>query len=165
MTQVRHKTGSLFEAPTGSILVHACNSYGVWGSGIAVEFRKRFPKSHKEYRDYCEHHDSKVSGTTFLTSENVGCLITSGGFAKSLDERPAIIGNTILALKDLFKAYLDTDVPIEIHSNRFNSGLFNVPWEHTETALKGVLLDFPKVTWIVWTPPSIPECDLTEPVV
>lgn len=44
--------GSLFDAPTPSI-GQGVNIRGVMGSGIAVEFRRRFPDMYEEYRELC----------------------------------------------------------------------------------------------------------------
>ncbi|KAK4904538.1 ADP-ribose 1''-phosphate phosphatase, partial [Elasticomyces elasticus] len=38
---VHESPGSLFDSPDGSALIHACNCMGVWGSGIANDFRER----------------------------------------------------------------------------------------------------------------------------
>jgi hypothetical protein len=32
---IKYHKMSLFDVPTGSVLVHAVNNQGVWGSGIA----------------------------------------------------------------------------------------------------------------------------------
>jgi len=131
---------SLFEAPRGSILAHACNAQGVWGRGIAVEFKKRFPKAFKEYAYYCTWHPidvGPIDGTTCLTPEEngyrVACMITSRGYGKNTDEPDDIIVNTMSALQDLLELNKD-DEPI--YSNKFNSGFFNVPWKETEKVLK-----------------------------
>jgi ADP-ribose 1''-phosphate phosphatase len=147
---IQYKKGSLFDAPKGSLLVHSCNARGVWGSGIAAEFKRRFPKSFEEYQKYCSVSRG-TTGVSFVTSENVGCLFTSNSFGMEVDAPPTIIGNTMLALRDLFK---HNHLPQEVHSNKFNSGLFNVPWEYTEAVLRGTLGSFPEVevTWTVWDP-------------
>ncbi|KAJ6031700.1 hypothetical protein N7540_002432 [Penicillium herquei] len=51
--RVREQSGSIFDAPEGSALMHACSARGAWGKGIALEFRKKFPKQYEEYRTHC----------------------------------------------------------------------------------------------------------------
>jgi ADP-ribose 1''-phosphate phosphatase len=147
-----YKLGGLFDAPKETILVHACNTYGVWGSGIARVFKEKYPASFKEYHTFCKTQPGRVAGMSYLTNEGVGCLMTSTGYADTLDEEAAILGNTLMALEDLFRAYIPEDRPVEIASNRFNAGLFNVPWERTEKILKAELLSHPNVTWTVYIP-------------
>jgi len=36
--------GNLLTAPHGAILVHACNTLGSWGAGIALAFRGKYPE-------------------------------------------------------------------------------------------------------------------------
>lgn len=145
-----YKKGSLFDAPKGSILVHACNAQGVWGSGIAKEFKERFPKSFEEYNRFCDILEPKyANGRGFICSKensyNVGCLITSENYGSLVDSPDIILYNTASALEDLF---INNNFK-EYHSNKFNSGLFNVPWEDTEALLKK-LCDNWKIDWYIW---------------
>ncbi|KAJ5226451.1 ADP-ribose 1''-phosphate phosphatase [Penicillium chermesinum] len=47
------RAGSLFDAPAGSGLIHACNSEGSWGAGIARAFKLKYPAAYKAYRNHC----------------------------------------------------------------------------------------------------------------
>lgn len=146
MGSVTYKKMSLFDAPKGTILAHGCNAQGVWGSGIAVPFKKNFPNAYKEYHDYCQHGLIKdpehgATGTTILTSpENghrVACLITSCNFGAKKDSRAIIVMQTIIAIKDLMSYLNSYELLTEpIYCNKFNSGFFDVPWPMTEKVLK-----------------------------
>jgi ADP-ribose 1''-phosphate phosphatase len=153
MSSLIIKKMDLFEAPKGSILVHACNAQGVWGSGIAVGFRERFPDAYEAYSKYCK--DFGFIGTAPLFQDRgyfIGCLITSSGYAGTLDEKDVILVNTTLALNQLCAdehwAHFGKR---QIYSNKFNSGLFKVPWRETERILK-VLVDRYDLTWTVCDP-------------
>jgi ADP-ribose 1''-phosphate phosphatase len=131
----------LFDAPRGSVLVHACNAMGVWGSGIAAEFRKRFPKGDALYRNYClTNKPPDILGSTLMTNEEnylIANLITSSGYGRNVDKEDEILVHTALAISDLVEClsqYLDDG--ILVYSNKFNSGLFNVPWHKTEYILE-----------------------------
>lgn len=138
---------SLFEAPGGSLLVHACNAKGVWGSGIAKEFKERFPTAYKRYNQFCQNKNPLGAGQLFEDNGYfIGCLITSSGFANSLDSKDAILVHTTLALKDLMSFQ-----EMNIYSNKFNSGLFKVPWEETEKILK-VFVERYDLNWTVCDP-------------
>lgn len=147
---------SLFDAPKsihgipGTLLVHACNTEGFWGAGIAKEFKKRFPESFLLYKEFCEA--GIKTGEFEVSSEengyNVGCLFTSSIDSRSPDSPDEIIVNTVLAVDDLLNW---TDKEFIIYSNKFNSGLFNVPWDRTEAVLK-VLTKKYDVNWTVCDP-------------
>jgi ADP-ribose 1''-phosphate phosphatase len=154
---IYHK-GSLFDAPKNSVLVHACNCQGAWGSGIAREFFKRFPLSFKEYKSHCvmaKLRGQQIQGQSLITVEengqNVGCLFTSRGYAHSLDSKEQILANTEQALEQFYDEWMILGGDREIHSNKFNSGLFRVEWEKTEALLQQ-LVDRTGVTWHVWEP-------------
>lgn len=146
MSKIEYVKGSLFEvAPKGSLLVHACNCQGVWSSGIAKEFKERFPKSFEEYRDYClSDYSENIVGDAIITSENVACLLTSVSYGPNVDLPHKINTHTVYALFDMFNKLIEHGKPefkdITIYSNKFNSGLFNVPWAWTEYNIN-LLLD------------------------
>lgn len=58
----------LFESPLPAI-GHGVNVHGVMGAGIAVGFRKKFPKNYKAYKEACANK-TLVPGSTFAFSEN-----------------------------------------------------------------------------------------------
>lgn len=161
MGTLTYKKMSLFDAPKGSVIAHGCNAQGVWGRGIAVPFKANFPNAFKEYNHACEYGlkinpEHGIVGTTVLTKEEngyrVGCLITSTNFGKKNDKPGTIIVQTILALRDLL-GYLNTyELKTEpIYSNKFNSGLFKVPWGSTEKVIKYFCERY-DINWIVCDP-------------
>lgn len=137
MDNITYINDSLFNAPKGSILIHAVNCRGVWGSGIAKEFAKRFPEEQYIYSTYCAHsRTSDILGTCFSIPAKeyiIGCLFTSKNYGQKVDSPDKILEATKLAIDDLISQNI-TFIPM--HMCKINSGLFNVPWEDTEAILK-----------------------------
>jgi ADP-ribose 1''-phosphate phosphatase len=137
--------GNLFNFLTPEVYAcHACNAQGVWGAGIAKSFREFYPEDYLEYKQFC---NVEVVGTSLITKNNIICMITSCFYdkdRKSLGD--TVLNNTYTALMDL-----ETILPMNsiVYSNKFNSGLFNVPWEMTEYFLKCFLKRRPDVKWTV----------------
>jgi hypothetical protein len=161
MSQITYKKMSLFDAPENSIICHAVNAQGVWGRGIAKEFKKRYQHSYECYHGWCR--DNKVIGTASKSTWSikephwVWWICTSEGFKEETDPKEVIKINTTLALdnmcKQLYYAHPREDYPIiDVYSNKFNSGLFNVPWEESELILKTVLKRHLRIQWIVCDP-------------
>lgn len=51
---VKYEVGDLFDPKWGfDAIGHGVNCKGVMGSGIAVEFKRRYPEMHKEYKWLC----------------------------------------------------------------------------------------------------------------
>lgn len=152
------KKGDLFKkAPEGAYLLHACNAQGVWGSGIAKDFKKHYVESFKEYEAFCDEQlassDSVgASGKCFITSEKVICLVTSFDYGKAKDSVDTIIANTTTAVHSMLQFLTGRGLTeVEIHSPKINSGLFDVPWEDTEATIKSVLSQYSiTVNWTVW---------------
>ncbi len=144
---ITYKKMRLQDAPEDSILLHACNAQGVWGSGIALSLKKLYPKSYLAYNGYCTNFLQAnpyygAVGTALITSREkkhfIGCMITSFGFGGNKDNEDVIIGQTWLALDDFFRQYNYVTNGLHgkpIYCNKFNSGLFAVPWTKTENIL------------------------------
>lgn len=161
-----HKKMSLFDASRGSILVHGCNSQGMWGSGIARPFRDNYPEAFLEYNEFCKYHNDHFGSACGQSGiyegektlkHKVAWIITSHNYGQYKDSPERIKINTTLALAQFCQNvsatyYNDSGNPIEVYSNKFNSGLFNVPWESSELILETVLKRHNNINWIVCDP-------------
>jgi ADP-ribose 1''-phosphate phosphatase len=149
---IKYKKMSLFDSPEGSILAHACNAKGVWGRGIAKEFKDKFPNSFKEYNEFCKNQNT-IGKSLLGSTENgyqVLSIVTSSDYGNHTDEYSEILANTTLALQDFMVrlAHMDAIYLGPIYSNKFNSGLFGVPWEWTEEILKVFIKKY-NLNWTV----------------
>lgn len=61
---IRYVQGDLF-ASQAQVLVNSVNCCGVMGAGIALEFKKRFPKMYRAYRRVCQKGELDI-GRPFL---------------------------------------------------------------------------------------------------
>jgi ADP-ribose 1''-phosphate phosphatase len=101
---ITYISGDLFAAPEGSILVHACNTKGSWGAGIALEFKNRFPDAYQQYRAHCLEHKDLLVGTCLVIPGgdwSIACLFTSKAYGRAKDKPPQILEATKAALQDL----------------------------------------------------------------
>jgi len=153
MATILNVKGSLFDAPKGSLLIHAVSTKSVWGSGIALQFKAKFPESFEFYQEMCKKEGMFLLGTTIFcppeNDYNVTALVTSLDYGDRKDSMASIIRNTRFALQNLL--WLEKDRPTELHSCKFNSGLFGVPWKETEKVLIDELdkCGYTK-PWTVW---------------
>lgn len=149
--------GDLFaQAPKCCVLVHACNTKGVWGSGIAAAFKVEYPEAYEIYQNTCLEKGDSLLGTCLIipTGErDIACLFTSRGFGKAVDPKDSILASTKTATEDLLVQLKDSDKPIygwyvydffsstyseTVNSSRINAGRFGVPWEETVAVLEEV---------------------------
>ncbi len=155
MKLIAYKKMSLFDAPKGSYLVHACNSQGVWGSGIAATFKEKFPHSFAVYNRACQGNSKFALGKSWSINDVdyvVTCLIVSEGYGKYKSSQEDILKYTEMALHSLLSFVVEWDKSTKvIYSNRFNSGFFGVPWNETEKVLKKVLKQY-NINWVVCDP-------------
>lgn len=137
MSNITYVKGDLFHAPKGSILIHACNTKGVWGGGIAKKFASLFPNSYTAYQAWCYEKGDSLIGQCFIIRNDRGydiaCLFTSKNFGMNVDSSEDILMATRLALADLIGHNKEGK---ELHACKINSGLFKVPWLLTEVLLE-----------------------------
>lgn len=135
---IHYVKDDLFNAPAEHLLVHACNCQGVWGSGIAKEFKNRFPEAFKVYQYACCTRGRNVLGTAIVIDRKVGCLFTSRDYGARVDSQKSILTNTRSAVE----ALVAQSAGLTIAMPKINSGLFNVPWKDTEAILNEFDRDF-----------------------
>lgn len=166
MDNLVYMPGDLFSVPVGSILVHACNCQGTWGKGIAYDFKQRWPSAFRRYREDCVREGEGLRGQArFYTGIDgqghgygsnagmssiyaIGCLFTSVGYGWNVDHPGDILDATASAVEAMVQIAKIQGAPI--HSPKFNSGLFRIPWADTEQRLRTVLQKYPEVKWTIW---------------
>ena len=144
MGKVQTVIGDLFDAPKGSIIGHACNTKGVWGSGIAKEFAKRFPKARDVYAQVCQEKGASLIGTCLLIPAGdytIACLFTSKNYGSFKDTPAKILEHTQTAVADMIAQ--SAGKPINLC--KINSVLFAVPWQDTKKVLNS--FDYPMTVY------------------
>ena len=109
MSKLSYVPGDLFSAPSNTILVHACNTAGAWGAGIALAFREKYPAQYRVYKAHCEKYarldqSSLIVGTCLLIPgdrHDIACLFTSQGYGRRKDSPDEILSATKTAVQDL----------------------------------------------------------------
>jgi ADP-ribose 1''-phosphate phosphatase len=142
--------GSLFDAPAGAILLHACNCVGSWGAGVALGFKNRYPLAHCEYLMLCrDARPDDIVGTTALFREGcgkdhiIGCLFTSRGYGRNKDSKQQIVEATKKCFIDLLDKISKSDhfKNRQIWMCKINSGLFGVPWKETKEVIESIIIN------------------------
>jgi ADP-ribose 1''-phosphate phosphatase len=151
--QLTYHKGDMFaDVPRGTVLVHACNTQGHWGAGIAKAFKQQYPKAYADHHTFCAKDHNKSSpvptGTAQLLAPRdgdkqhwIGCVFTSAKYGKGKDKPDMIIRNTAKSMPMLLELISQVDDQVAgIRLCKINSGKFGVPWEKTEEVLKNIEL-------------------------
>ena len=145
---IKHFLTAQDNADNPVYLAHATNCMGKWGAGIAKHLKRQFPQSYKDHKDFL-HMNLRFGGQMCITSENIICLFTSIFYGYQKDSPEIILEHTREAVSRLLQQLPDNST---VYSNKFNSGLFNVPWKDTEKVLLEQLKKSKKtIKWIVCT--------------
>jgi len=146
--EMLYKRGNLFSDLNKDIIyLHACNAQGHWGAGIAVQFKKFFPKAFEDHKRMLNN-----PGDGYLVGHDdykVGCLITSRFYGARKDPPKKILVQTYIALQNMLNTISENE--ITIYSPKINSGYFATPWDATEKVIKRACEKIDKnINWIVW---------------
>lgn len=157
MGKLKYNEGDLFhQKGKNRVLVHSCNCKGVWGSGIAKEFKKHYPDAFESYEKVCKMYGKNLLGTYSASYEDenytfgVVNLFTSDGYGQNRDSEKDILKHTARAIDFMLKVIPEH---IEINSPKINSGKFRVSWEKTEAVIKECLKKT-NHTWNIWEKPK-----------
>ncbi|KAK4235946.1 hypothetical protein C8A03DRAFT_17364 [Achaetomium macrosporum] len=133
--RITDRTGDLFAAPPNSLLIHACNSVGSWGGGIALAFRNLYPEAFQVYRAHCAARSmtpEQLVGTALLIpppppprrernggkeegggkkkrQHYIGCLFTSRRYGKARDSPERILSATGPAMRHLMRLVVEEE--------------------------------------------------------
>jgi O-acetyl-ADP-ribose deacetylase (regulator of RNase III) len=113
-TKLTYITGNIFDAPPNTILIHACNTLGSWGAGIALAFQSKYPDAFKVYKAHCAAHtNDELIGTCLVIrgkpvaesgkGHDIACLFTSRAYGRYKDGPEDILNATRGAVRDLLR--------------------------------------------------------------
>lgn len=147
-------TDSLFNAPVGSILGHSCNTLGLWGSGVALGFKERFPESYNEQRLLCNAGKIRCGDYSATTEDgfrivNLFASINVGGKKSPTDQ---IHKNTFYALSKFFAENKASVLCLP----KINSGLFGCNWEEVKCVIGMTLFFYPTSRVVIYSPETKP---------
>jgi ADP-ribose 1''-phosphate phosphatase len=124
MSKLTYITGDIFTAPPETILVHACNTLGSWGAGIALSFKERYPAQFAVYKAHCKEHGQALVGSCLVIpgeGHDIACLFTSRAYGRRKDGPEEILKATKTAVRDLMMQNVD-DKELHAWCARFGRG-------------------------------------------
>jgi ADP-ribose 1''-phosphate phosphatase len=142
------RIGNLFDAPSNTLLVHACNCVGSWNAGIALTFQKNYPAHYSIYQAHCKSRTPNSLLSTCLLippqpgsgpNHWIGCLFTSRKYGRGKDSKDDILDSTDSALQDMLEQLEDVKKkPKGVWMCKINSGSFKVPWSQTKKLIEAL---------------------------
>jgi O-acetyl-ADP-ribose deacetylase (regulator of RNase III) len=128
------------------IIVHGVNCQGVMGSGVAMQFRNKFPVVYTDYVSYFNQHKykrEKLLGNIVVSKINEDHYIVSAFTQLHYGRDPNVQYVDYGALKSCFEKindlYLETALPIKFP--KIGAGLANGNWDIIEKIINDTLLE------------------------
>lgn len=146
------KTGNLFDSDA-KILAHGTNTSGKMNSGIAVEFRNRYPDMHKQYLKLCKEQTSeRLVGTAAIYVNDEDYI--ANVFSQDLPGPHAKYEWTRKGLNQVMNFAIQNDIP-SIATCRIGSGVGGLDWNKMQVMIFDNFEKYP-VDIELW---SLPDAD------
>lgn len=141
--------GDLFQAPA-QVLTNAVNCEGVMGAGIALRFKKQFPKMFADYAARCKIGELKIGKPYLYEDDSVQIL----NFPTKRDWRsPSQLADVEAGLKYLSEHYADMGI-YSLAMPALGCGLGGLEWEEVKALISKYLSDLSDLEVVVFEPHS-----------
>ena len=134
---VKFVSGDIFSTDSITAFAHGCNCAGAMGKGIAVEFKKKWPKMYSEYHRLCKANEYKLGDVFVWHQDNVTIfnLGTQAHWTKKAEL--SAIGKSVSSMLEIAKK----EGINEIVMPRVGAGLGGVDWDEIKQLLLSVNKD------------------------
>ena len=147
---VVNETGDLFTS-AAPIYAQGVNIHGVMGSGIAVEFKKRYPDMFQSYNKACRTNELQAGGIHVYQSAPSGKWV----FNLASQDKPGRHAKLEWLAESLFKASdkaFELGVP-HIALPRIGAGIGGLNWDECYSVIQWVANQHKDITYEVWSLP------------
>lgn len=160
MIEVRQ--GDLFEA-RAEALVNTVNCEGVMGRGIALQFKRRFPKNYEAYAKACKRGEV-VPGRVFVfeTGELLGSRFIFNFPTKRHWRMASRMEDIEAGLRDLVCVIRETGVA-SVAIPPLGCGLGGLPWPEVRARIEEAFRALPEVRAALYAPGQAPEATAIPP--
>ena len=140
---IEYVKSSIFDSPAQT-LVNPVNTVGIMGAGLALEFKKRYPKMYTAYRDLCENGLFSI-GTLWIYYDKKNVLNFP---TKKHWRHPSELIYIKLGLKEFVNTY-ENMVITSISFPKLGTGYGGLNWEkEVQPLMEEYLNDLPIKTFI-----------------
>lgn len=139
---IYHKNEDIFDSKA-QVIVNPVNTVGVMGKGLALEFKKRYPKMFIEYKNACKYHLIDIGKPYFYPGSKCDerdiVLFPTKKHWKN-KTLPEYIEN---GLRNFVETYHDVDIK-SIAFPRIGCGLGGLDWDNVVKPMLVIYLDILK---------------------
>lgn len=137
--------GNIFNLQDISNYAHGCNCAGAMGKGIALQFKKRFPKMYIEYKELCK--DGLFSlGDVFPYDYGNGVVFNLG--TQATWNTKADINAIENALVKMLSYAFQNNI-LKIAMPKIGAGLGGLNWNEVKHTIDKVTQNYPDIDFFV----------------
>lgn len=135
---IHYVSGNIFDSPAQT-LVNPVNTVGVMGKGLALEFKKRYPRMFEEYKKKCDSGEFKPGQLMLWKGEDHWIL----NFPTKTDWRhQSDLGYIEDGMKEFTKKYSDYGIT-SVAFPKLGCGNGGLLWREVKPLMRDYLRDLP----------------------
>lgn len=139
------KEGDIFDLKEVFNFAHGCNCAGAMGKGIALQFKKKYPKMYKEYKKLCTEKLFSL-GDIFIYKYKEGVIFNLGTQATW---RTKADMNAIEVSLYKMLSHASSNNINKIALPKIGAGLGGLNWEDVKTVIEKVSKNFPQTELLI----------------
>ena len=130
---IKVNKGNLLDVTSG-IIVHGCNAQGVFGSGVALAVKQKYPIAYDDYRAEYEYSHNKLFLGTCIKSWVADYLMIISAITQQYYGRDSKRYVNYAAIAECFKEAIDTAnvYTLDLHFPLIGAGLGGGDWSIIE---------------------------------
>lgn len=134
----------LEEFDEAEILAHQTNCRGVFGSGVALAIKKKYPEVYVGYRNFCKENNGKVLGCVYICDTNDGKTVANlfGQDGYGRDKRYTDYDALNKALYSLSKWMMDSGMQSIAFPYKIGCGTGGGDWNLVSKMIENTFKDF-----------------------
>lgn len=137
--------GDIFNIEGVSNFAHGCNCAGAMGKGIALQFRKKYPKMYDEYKKLCKEKLFSL-GDVFIYKHNNETIFNLG--TQATWRTQADINALETALEKLL-SYSSSNNINKISLPKIGAGLGGLDWNDVKNTIENVSRKYLQIDLII----------------
>jgi O-acetyl-ADP-ribose deacetylase (regulator of RNase III) len=142
------RVGNILNVENG-IIVHGCNNQGVWGAGLALSIKRKYPEAYKLYRDEWERRSGFNLGEVqfyFISYNKIICnAITQENYGR--DKRYVNYDAVRKAFEKIYPLAAIDNIPI--HFPKIGCGLGGGDWNIVKNIIEEEINGHESYVWVL----------------
>ena len=141
---VEYVKGNIFDSDC-ICLVNPVNCIGVMGAGLALQFRRKYPRNYELYKIMCENYSIGIGRPMFVRESGKVIINFPTKYHYRNKSKIEYLDKSLCAIPDLLNKIFDGTIPVKntIAFPAIGCGLGGLEWSQVKNLIENRLGNYP----------------------